>query len=65
MPFISEATSTLDAPPAAKSAGDPDAPNEPAPRRTITSDAGSKSAIVTLPSRLERTEEPFELNVTS
>ena len=65
LPFISEATSTLDTPPAAKSAGDPDAPDEPAPRRTITSDAGSKLAIVTLPSRLERTEEPFELNVTS
>ena len=42
LPFISDATSTLDVPPAEKSVGDPAAPAEPAPRRTITSEAGSK-----------------------
>ena len=65
LPFISEATSTLEDPPAEKSAGDPEAPVDPAPLRTMISELVSKSEITTLPSRLDKTEDPLELKVTS
>ena len=64
-PFISDATSTLVVPPELKSTGDPDSPDDPVPRRTITSFEGSKSAIITLPSTLVRTDDPSALKVTS
>ena len=57
-PFISEATSTFEEPPDVNDAGAPD------PLRVITSFAGSKPVIMTLPSVDEETD-PFELNVTS
>ena len=57
-PFISEATSTLDAPPEVNDAG------APAPLNVMLSLLASKPVIITLPSLAEVTD-PLELKVTS